>query len=271
MDSGQSKGRGSGIKDFLNSSSLIARVSFLLFVFLIFVIVLKLSLQFLMWIFNRINDSPMLINGMVDSTQMITITQDPASKGAVTLYRSINATDGIEFTWSVWIYITNLQYQTGKYRHIFSKGNANIDSSGLNFPNNAPGLYIAPNTNELVVIMNTYEVINEEIKIPDIPINKWMNVIIRCKNKNLDIYINGTITRSLELVGVPKQNYGDVFVSLNGGFSGYTSNLQYFNYALGTLAIQRLVEKGPSTKMAGSSAMNMKNPDYLSLRWYFYG
>jgi hypothetical protein len=141
----------------------------------------------------------------------------------------------------------------------------------LNFPNNAPGLYIAPNTNELVVIMNTFEVINEEIKIPDIPINKWINVIIRCKNRNLDVYINGTITRSLQLVGVPKQNYGNVYVSLNGGFSGYTSNLQYFNYALGTLAIQNLVQKGPSTKMAGSSSMNLKNPDYLSLRWYFYG
>jgi hypothetical protein len=23
--------------------------------------------------------------------------------------------------------------------------------------------------------------------------------------------------------------------------------------------------------MTGSSAMNMKNPNYLSLRWYFYG
>jgi hypothetical protein len=271
MEYGQSQGRGSGIKDFLNSSSIIARASFLLLVFLIFVITLKLGLQFLIGIFNRVNNSPMLINGMVDSSQMITIPQDPSSQGAVTLYRSTNATDGIEFTWSVWIYINNLQYQSGKYRHIFSKGNANIESSGLNFPNNAPGLYIAPNTNELVVIMNTFEVINEEIKIPDIPINKWINVIIRCKNRNLDVYINGTITRSLQLVGVPKQNYGNVYVSLNGGFSGYTSNLQYFNYALGTLAIQNLVQKGPSTKMAGSSSMNLKNPDYLSLRWYFYG
>ena len=107
MNSGQSQGRGTGIKDFLNSSSLVARVSFLLLVFLIFVIVLKVCINFLIWIFNRINNSPMLINGMVDATQMITISQDPSTSGSVTLYRSVNASDGIEFTWSVWIYISN--------------------------------------------------------------------------------------------------------------------------------------------------------------------
>jgi hypothetical protein len=34
------------------------------------------------------------------------------------------------------------------------------DSQGLNFPNNAPGLYISPNSNSLVVMMNTFNVIN---------------------------------------------------------------------------------------------------------------
>jgi hypothetical protein len=29
--------------------------------------------------------------------------------------------------------------------------------------------------------------------------------------------MNGTIARSINLVGVPKQNYGDVFVAMNGG------------------------------------------------------
>ena len=57
----------------------------------------------------------------------------------------------------------------------------------------------------LTIIMNTYETINEEILIPGIPINKWVNVILRCKNTLLDIYINGTITKSVNLVGVPNK------------------------------------------------------------------
>jgi hypothetical protein len=119
--------------------------------------------------------------------------------------------------------------------------------------------------------MDTFNVIGEEIHIPDIPLNKWINVIIRCRNTTLDVYINGIITKSVQLMGVPKQNYGNVYVAMNGGFSGYVSNLWYYNYSLGTTAIQNLIKGGPNTKMTGSSAMNMVNPDYLSLRWYFYG
>ena len=40
----------------------------------------------------------------------------------------------------------------------------------------------------------------------------------------MDIYANGTIVRSLQLTGVPKQNYGNVYVGANGGFDGYVSN-----------------------------------------------
>jgi hypothetical protein len=215
------------------------------------------------------SDSPRLIDGMVDATQMLVFTQDPSSNGSVTIHRSVNANDGIEFTWSVWIYIEKIQ--EGKYKHIFHKGNSDLESTGLNFPNNAPGLYIAPNTNALVVMMNTYNVINEEVVIPDIPMNKWVNVIIRCQNTTLDVYINGTITRSVHLIGVPKQNYGDVYVAMNGGFDGNISNLWYYNYALGTTAIQNIVKNGPNTNMIGSGGMDLKNPNYLSIRWFFTG
>ena len=208
---------------------------------------------------------------MVDATQLIVFPQDPSSNDAVTIYRSVNASDGIEFSWSVWINIENLQTNQGIYKHIFSKGNSDLDDSGLIQPNNAPGLYIAPNTNTLVVIMNTFNVINEEILIPNIPMNKWVNVIIRCQNTTLDVYINGTIARSINLIGVPKQNYGDVYLAMNGGFSGYISNLWYYNYALGTAAIQKLQEKGPNTKLIGSNGLNDPMRDYLSLRWFFYG
>jgi hypothetical protein len=264
-------GRGTfGTREFLESNSLVAKFAFLILVIFAFIILLRAGIS-LMAYFLKPNESPLLINGMVDATQMIVFPQDPSNNGAVTIYRSVNATDGLEFTWSTWIFINNLQTNAGIFKHIFSKGNSNIQSDGLIQPNNAPGLYIAPDTNDLVVLMNTFNVINEEITIPDIPLNKWLNIIIRCQNTTLDIYINGTITRSIELSGVPKQNYGDVYVAMNGGFNGYISNLCYFNYALGTAAIQRLVSKGPNTNMIGSNGINEKTADYFSLRWFFYG
>lgn len=257
---------------FSESNSLVAKFSFLLLVIFMFILLLNIGISLIGW-FVKPSPSPKLINGMIDATQMVTFAQDPSLNGSATIYRSNNATDGIEFTWSVWIFINNLQYLEGQYRHVFYKGNNNLDSSGLNFPNNAPGLYIAPNTNALVVFMNTFNVIDEEILIPDIPLNKWVNVIIRCQNNKLDVYINGTITRSIQLLGVPKQNYGDVYVAANGGFDGNISNLWYYNYALGTSEIANIATNGPNTTLISTSSVNSlaKIPNYLSLRWYFYG
>jgi len=255
---------------FLESNSLVAKFAFLLLVIFAFVILLRLGISFISYLFKP-NESPHLIDGMVDAKNMIIFPQDPSNNDAVTIYRSVNENEGVEFTWSVWIFIDNLQYLEGQYKHIFYKGNSKLQENGMNFPNNAPGLYLAPNTNSLIVMMNTYNVINEEIMIPDIPLNKWFNVIIRCKNTTLDVYANGTIVRSVNLNGVPKQNYGDVYVGMNGGFDGNISNLWYYNYALGTAAIQKIVSDGPNTTMIGNNGMNDKNRNYLSLRWFFYG
>lgn len=261
-------------KEFFESNSVVAKIAFLLLVLFVFSILLRLGIGLLGYFLGP-NDSPKLIKGMIDaSTNYMVIPQDPQDSTSVTISRSANATDGIEFTWSCWMFIKDLTYLSGQYRCVFYKGNdfsTNTDANGLNFPNNAPGLYIAPNTNNLVIFMNTFKVINEQVTIPDIPLNKWVNVIIRCQNTTLDVYINGSIAKSLQLHGVPKQNYGNVFVAANGGFSGYISNLWYYNYALGTSEINKLVESGPDTTMTGSDALNMVNPNYLSLRWFFYG
>lgn len=262
----------SGGEGFMNSTSIVGKITFLLLVIFIFIILLRISIQLMTWIFNSMK-SPLLINGMVNAKQTIIIPQDPTNKDAKPLTRSVNQDGGIEFTWSVWILIDDLQYGAGQYKHIFHKGNDSIATNGLNFPNNGPGLYIAPNTNELVVIMNTFNVINEEITVSDIPLNKWVNVILRCRNTTFDVYINGVVTKSVKLLGVPKQNYGDVYIAMNNGFSGYISNLSYYNYAISTSKIREIMRTGPNTAMAGYSTdpKNKNNLDYLSLRWYFYG
>ena len=264
----------SSTQEFFQSNSLIAKVAFLLLILFVFIILLRIGITLLGYLLGPIG-TPKLIDGMVDAKQLIVIQQDPSLKDSITITRSSNANEGIEFTWSVWIYIDDLTYNSGRYRCVFYKGNDyaknpnSQDSQGLNFPNNAPGLYISPNSNSLVVMMNTFNVINEEITVDDIPINKWVNVIIRCQNNTLDVYINGIITKSENLDGIPKQNYGDVYIAANNGFNGYISNLWYYNYALGTLAIQNLVKMGPVTTMKDN--MILKDPNYLSLRWYFDG
>ena len=263
----------SGTKEFLQSNSLVAKVAFLILVLIVFVFALRLGVFLISWLLAPTR-SPYLVNGMAPADHGFSVPQDPSTSGSIPIVRSINQREGIEFTWSIWLFIDKLT-QMGRYKHIFHKGNTDLqqqnNSSGLYYPNNAPGLYIHPNKNALVVVMNTFDNIMEEIEVDDIPLNKWINVIIRCENTTLDVYINGTIVKRHQLTSVPKQNYDDVYVAMNGGFDGYISDLRYFDYALGTSKIQSIVESGPNLKMKSGTGVTQGNPPYFSLRWYFMG
>jgi hypothetical protein len=116
--------------------------------------------------------------------------------------------------------------------------------------------------------MSTFEKSREEVVIGDLPIEHWINVIIRQDQHRMDVFINGTLTRSAILKGVPNQNFDDVYVGLNGGFSGNLSQLQYFAYAIGANKIQEIVDKGPNLNSLDTS-LATKNANYLSFRWFF--
>jgi len=264
-------------KQFLESNSLVAKVAFLLLILFVFVILLKLGTYLIGYLLGPSN-SPHLIDGTIDGTNMLVIPQDPKIKNSITILRSMNESDGIEFTWSVWLLISRESINDNtNYKHIFSKGNNNNNYCltsdclpGIYYPNNSPGLYLSPTTNELLIIMNTYNEINNTIYIPDVPLNKWFNVIITCENTKLDVYINGFVTASHMLNGIPKQNYGDVYIGDNN-LQAQISNLWYWNYTLTIHEIQNIMNEGPNLKLLNENTGINHGSNYLSLRWYFYG
>jgi len=246
----------------------VVKFLFILGVFIACVIIVQLFIKVVPLIFST--NSPYLIKGLIPGNTPIVISQNPDTEGAVPLSRSDNK-EGIEFSWSIWLNITDVESSSNQYKHIFNKGEQNIDvDSGMNTPNNSPGLYISPNTNELVVVMNTFQVINEEVKIPNFPMNKWAHVVIRIMNNAMDIYVNGALSKRHILSSVPKQNYGDVYVAANGGFSGNLSDLRYFNYALHPGDILGITNKGPNLTASKLNATTGKQaePPYLSFQWY---
>ena len=256
-------------------ASIIENIGFIILVCFSFMLLLNLAIKLFSWLLNT--SSPHIIDGMINSKQMMIFPQDPSLSNSVTIYRSNDQFGGIEFTWSVWIFIDDLTYGQGQYRHVFSKGDNNSSYNGKMSLNNGPGLYINPTTNDMTVFMNTFvnpgttdkSSIEEEVVLKDVPMNKWFNVIIKCQNKDLVVYVNGMVANSIKLHNVPKQNYGSIYLSNNGGFSGNTSNLWYYSYALSSVEIQDLVKNGPNTSIVSGSTLNQKNADYLSLRWYF--
>jgi hypothetical protein len=263
----------SGSSDFLKSNSIIAKLAFLLLVVFVFIILLRLGISVLTRVFSH-STSPILIPGTIDAEKLVVVAQNPGTPGAIPVLRSTDQRDGLEFTWSIWVWIkqptlaNDPTARPNMYRHVFSKGSNTPNSQGILSPNNGPGLYISPNSRELEVIMSTFDNPVEKISIGDIPIEKWVNVIIRCNQLQLDVFINGMLTRSHTLSSVPRQNYDDVFVGMNGGFAGEVSLLQYFATNIGTNQIQRIVDKGPDLTQLGQDFTKTK-PRYLSFRWFF--
>ena len=280
-----------GTVDFLQSNSMVAKVAFLILVVILFVSVLRILTGIIDWLVSP-SPSPHLIDGMISAKQLKAFPQDPSVKGSVPIMRSDNGRYGLEFTWSVWVFINEsglTSYKADQYRNIFVKGNPEVCDGTLNdckhlgmtTPNNSPGLYLMPydanqSPNDLMVVMNTYggdggsTPYANYLQIGDIPLNKWVNVIIRCENTYLDVFVNGTIVKRQQLDGVPMQNYDDVYMSFNGGYDGNTSNLWYFNEAIGISKIQEIVADGPNLTTLDSDMTNSM-PFYLSLRWFFAG
>jgi hypothetical protein len=266
-----------GDASFISTNSIISKFAFLILVLILFMLALRLGSSLLSWLMTP-SGTPNLIPCLWNAKTPFRIPQNPAVKGSQPIMRSVNNLEGLEFTWSVWIFVDDFTYNEHEYKHVFHKGNDNFNVSsppfGVSYPNNAPGLYITPDVNDLLIIMNTFDKINDNVIVKDLPLHKWVNIIIRVSNQHqLDVYINGTLAKRHILAGIPKQNYGDVFACYNGGFSGYLSALKYYNKAIGTNEIQSLVEKGPSLKLCSgdNSALTSKDSSYLATRWYFSG
>ena len=259
---------GASAQKFLQSNTLVAKFAIIILVLIGFVLLLRLGTELIQWILSP-TKSPYLIRGRKQNTkELTTIPQNPADgANAITLVRSANERYGIEFTYSTWIFIGGLSYKSGSLRHIFSKGNGDVGSNGMMMPNNAPGLYLHPKKNSLVVVMNTFSSIDEEVVVDDIPLNKWINVMIRVEGHILDVYVNGTIAVRHKLSGVAKENYGDVWVTANGGFDGELADLRYFDYALNTTEIATIVDNGPD--MSQDRPETWPVPHYFALQWYF--
>ena len=145
-----------GSKEFLNSNSFIAKISFIVFIIICFILLFNLSF----WIMNMFltpSRSPYLINGMKSAKTMKVIVQDIRQSDSTPIFRSRDQYNGIEMTWSTWIYIEDPTYQqtssNTSYNVVFVKGSNASDLTnmgimgrgdvGNTFSNsNAPGVYL---------------------------------------------------------------------------------------------------------------------------------
>ena len=188
-------------QDFLAANTAISKfVSFILML-LLFLILFQLGTGLLQYMFG-VQYNPYILNGMVPSSILTVVSANPNMKNSVPIYRSVDAPQGIEYTWNVW-FIVQKKTTIGKNYLIFSKGknssnrstatqNGLIASVDKDYINVSPGLFLSETTNlnkttqenstqnKLLLVTNTYDpkIPNsnwyETIEIPNIPMQKWV-------------------------------------------------------------------------------------------------
>ena len=273
-----------------NSGPLV-QIIFGLFLGLVLYVVL-IFIEIIYKYYNRLtmNKTTLLADTYTTDDKTQVISQNPANGGFnKSLYINVsdNERTGIEFSYSFYLNVNPSTFrQELGLLHIFHKGYAQ------QFPLLAPGVYMRSDTNTLRVYMNTYKTWNNYLEVENIPIGKWVHVVVSCKENSLEIFINGNISRKMSFDGfAPYQNNQDLICfsqrritynhtiipstdetgfNVYGQMKGFISRLNYFSYALGYAEIQSLMDEGPSSKY-GSLSASPEIPPYLDDTWWSKG
>ena len=263
--------------DFLSSNSLLAKFAFVILVVIIFMVLLRILMSILGYFLSP-SRTPYLVRGALGGNDKQVIPQDPSKDEHVQVLKSNDRHRGLEFTWSVWLFLN--QGDSTDIKNVFVKGNDAFDSSSDFNLLNGPGLYV-----EQVDVSGAAEYklhvrmdrnggdgnTHDTLEVESIPIRKWVHVAIRMQNTVLDVYVNGTIAKRHNMDFAPKQNFNDVVVCGNGGFSGKLSDLRYYSYAMNVFELNNVVMWGPNTtpsELSVDSRAKTGNYSYLSSVWY---
>jgi hypothetical protein len=185
------------------------------------IIIVVLTLL-LLYVIVRTITYPSGLTSQTDAKTMQTVSSDDLESGD---------SSSVNFAYSIWFYVDDWNYKYGQAKVIFGRLDQNKKP--------CPSVILAPTQNNVNVSMTVYPSSNSPNEIihscgvHNIPIQRWVNLIISVYNRSLDIYIDGKLVRTCMLPGVPKiDNSADVQVTPGGGFSGYTTKLQYWDEAI---------------------------------------
>ena len=243
----------------LDTQSTVVQIGIIVTVAIVLYIILNMLKNTTISFIEKSKESPYIFKGSKNAKRSLVINQDPRYSSSIPLKRS-NGKKDAEFSYTLWLLIENTEYRYGEWKHIFHKGN---DSA---YPLRAPGLYLHPRDNTLRVYMNTNKDILEYVDIQNIPVRKWVHVSLVLEGRALNIYINGKLKTKKVFETVPRQNYGNLWVSLFGGFEGFLSKMRYHNYALEYPEVESIVKDGPSKDACTDTG---EQPPYLEDNWWY--
>jgi hypothetical protein len=169
------------------------------------------------------------------------------------------------FAYSVWFYVNDWNYRYGEPKVIFGRMGAKSASGtgsvpGVSGLDPCPAVVLGAVENNVSVSLGCYPGVDQAPTTPggntvvhtcsvaNVPIQKWVNLIVSVYGRTMDLYIDGKLVRTCLLPGVASvNNNSDIYVTPAGGFNGWTSKLQYYPNSLNPQEAWNIYTRGYSS------------------------
>jgi hypothetical protein len=199
----------------------------------------------------------MTATGLISGTTMQTIN-------ASNLSSTSSGVKSSNFTYSVWFYVDDWNYNYGQPKVLFGRvstaatsasgtASATASTTGLGTyglstygSNPCPLVTFGAVENNLSVALTVYSessttytsddsvdpssaAIIHTCSVPNVPIQSWCNLLISVYGRTLDIYLDGKLVNTCVLPGIAKiTSDANVYITPVGGFAGWTSKFVYY-------------------------------------------
>ena len=192
-------------------------------------------------VYGFISKDVSTLSGLTSAQTMQTI--NPSSLAA-----SSSSGNTSNFTYSIWMYIDDWNYRYGEEKVIFGRM---VIGSKTSQP--CPSVVLGALENNVIVSLTVFPgqdtvpvtstststsssssssssaSIVHRCAVANVPIQKWVNLLVSVYGRSMDIYVDGKLVRTCVLPGVAKIDANaPAYITPNGGFSGWTSKFQYF-------------------------------------------
>lgn len=177
--------------------------------------------------------------------------------------------EGGEFTVSTWFYVNNWSYRSGKNKCILRVGGSNFDTIRIYLSGNKPKLNVRLHTRDAGSTSTTgqgdalsFQTLNSTFNtlqsdsalldspsgcdLPEVDLQRWVNLVVAVNGKLADIYIDGKLARSCILPSHFKVDSSySAYVIPFGGFGGEISTTVMYDMALNPEMIYKNYIAGP--------------------------
>jgi len=173
-----------------------------------------------------------------------------ASVSSTVAASSLPTNSAQNFTYSMWFFISdwNSGYDTEK---IILQRSATIGGDTVL----CPKVYLGKTDNDVNIQVSCKEGADHTCRVSNIPLQKWVNLIISVYGRSLDVYVDGKLVRTCVLPGVPNASAvtgSDIQITPGSGFTGETSQFMYWAGATNPTEASAIYRKGYGGSMLGN-------------------